>query len=47
MTKKILCILNDSKIQFLENNARLGYKVQQINGNNEIDIKEYLVNGYR
>ena len=46
MTKKILCILNDSKIQFLENNARLGYKVQQINGNNEIDIKEYLVNGY-
>jgi len=46
VTKKILCILNDSKIQFIENNARLGYRVQQINGNNEIDIKEYLENRY-
>lgn len=42
MLKKILCIVIDNKLQFIVKTKRAGFKVQKINGDNYIEIDQYL-----
>lgn len=42
MVKKILCIVIENKLQFVVETKRAGFKVQKINGDNYIEIDEYL-----
>lgn len=42
MVKKILCIVIENKLQFVVKTKRAGFKVQKINGDNYIEIDEYL-----
>lgn len=42
MVKKILCIVIENKLQFVVKTKRSGFKVQKINGDNYIEIDEYL-----
>lgn len=42
MLKKILCIVIENKLQFIVKTKRAGFKVQKINGDNYIEINEYL-----
>ncbi|WP_296032735.1 hypothetical protein [uncultured Veillonella sp.] len=42
MLKKILCIVIENKLQFIVKTKRAGFKVQKINGDNYIEIDEYL-----
>ena len=42
MVKKILCIVIENKLQFIVETKRAGFKVQKINGDNYIEIDEYL-----
>lgn len=42
MVKKILCIIIENKLQFVVETKRAGFKVQKINGDNYIEIDEYL-----
>jgi hypothetical protein len=40
--KKILCIVIENKLQFIVKTKRAGFKVQKINGDNYIEIDQYL-----
>ena len=42
MLKKILCIVIENKLQFIVETKRAGFKVQKINGDNYIEIDQYL-----
>ncbi|MEZ7543635.1 hypothetical protein O3610_00505 [Veillonella atypica] len=42
MLKKILCIVIENKLQFIVKTKRAGFKVQKINGDNYIEIDQYL-----
>jgi hypothetical protein len=42
VVKKILCIVIENKLQFVVKTKRAGFKVQKINGDNYIEIDEYL-----
>lgn len=42
MLKKILCIVIDNKLQFIVKTKRAGFKVQKINGDNYIEVDQYL-----